>query len=289
MTEVSIILPTYNRGLYIRRAIDSVLSQTFQDFELIVVDDCSTDDTCNILSEYSDKRMRVIVNEQSVGAAVARNTGINSAKGNYIAFQDSDDVWLIDKLERQIKRLKERSDCQLCFGSFILFDHGQAKMKGLFAEHVVDLRKTLLKENVITPQTIVARAEFLKRHGTFDPAFPRYMDWDLALRVSALTEVLYEPEPLVVVFSTPGNLSSNVWNDFVARERLAMKHREKFEGHDRERAVNLAEAAHSAIVSRQYWVGTRTFVSALRAKPTSWAVWSRLCKSIFRAIESAYR
>jgi len=96
---ISVIMPTYNRARTLKRAIDSVLAQTYSDIELIVVDDCSTDNTKDIVDKYSDERLRYVRLKKNSGACVARNVGIEKAKGEYIAFQDSDDYWEKEKIE----------------------------------------------------------------------------------------------------------------------------------------------------------------------------------------------
>ena len=95
-------MPTFNCGRFIREAIDSVLSQTYSAWELIIVDDCSTDETKAIVSRYTDARIRYLRNMQNEGAALTRNRALREAKGRYIAFLDADDVWLPEKLEKQI-------------------------------------------------------------------------------------------------------------------------------------------------------------------------------------------
>jgi len=99
---VSIIMPTYNCGRFIRESIGSVLAQTYQEWELIIVDDLSTDDTDAIVRSYEDKRIRYMRNESNMGAALTRNRALCAAKGRYIAFLDADDIWTPDKLEKQI-------------------------------------------------------------------------------------------------------------------------------------------------------------------------------------------
>ncbi|MBO7502640.1 MAG: glycosyltransferase family 2 protein [Paludibacteraceae bacterium] len=103
MTElVSVIMPTYNCGRFIRESINSVLTQTYTDWELLIVDDCSTDDTESIVRSYNDSRIRYTRNEENLGAALTRNKALKNAKGRYIAFLDSDDVWAPEKFKRQI-------------------------------------------------------------------------------------------------------------------------------------------------------------------------------------------
>ena len=102
MDLVSIIMPAYNNGPFIREAIDSIISQTYTDWELLVVDDCSTDDTTSIVASFKDKRIHYQRNEYNMGAALSRNKAIQAAKGKYIAFLDADDKWLPTKLEKQV-------------------------------------------------------------------------------------------------------------------------------------------------------------------------------------------
>lgn len=104
---VSIVMPSYNCGRFIRETIKSVLAQTYSNWELLFVDDCSTDDTETIVRSFDDSRIHYYKNEQNSGAAVSRNRALREAKGHWIAFLDSDDLWLPEKLERQIHFMEE--------------------------------------------------------------------------------------------------------------------------------------------------------------------------------------
>ena len=115
---ISVIIPTYNREKLIMPAIDSVLKQTYQDIELIVVDDGSTDRTVELLKTIKDPRFYFVQTERNSGAPAARNIGIKQSKGEYIAFHDSDDIWMPHKLEKQLKFLKE-NDADVVGSNFL--------------------------------------------------------------------------------------------------------------------------------------------------------------------------
>lgn len=107
---ISIIMPSYNTAQFIKETVESVLAQTRSDWELIIVDDCSTDNTDDVIASYlSDERIKYIKNEKNSGAAVSRNRALREAKGRWIAFLDSDDLWTPDKLEKQIKFMEENN------------------------------------------------------------------------------------------------------------------------------------------------------------------------------------
>lgn len=106
---VSIIMPSWNTARFIRESIDSVRNQTYTNWELLIVDDCSTDNTDEIVASYSDERIRYFKNEKNSGAALTRNRAMREARGEWIAFLDSDDLWTTEKLERQLQFMKENN------------------------------------------------------------------------------------------------------------------------------------------------------------------------------------
>lgn len=145
---VSIITPAYNCAQYIVDAIESVLAQSFDNWEMWIVDDCSTDDTADIVNRYaSDPRINLMQNEANLGGAGARNRGIEAATGRYIAFLDSDDVWAVDKLERQLAAMQE-SDVALSFGDYEIMDEGGVVYEQIKAPARVSLSH-MLKHNYI--------------------------------------------------------------------------------------------------------------------------------------------
>ena len=106
---VSIIMPSYNTAKYISDSIESVIAQTYTDWELIIVDDCSTDDSLKVIRSFNDARIVVLQNEKNSGAAISRNYALREAKGKWIAFLDSDDMWTPEKLEKQIRFMKDNN------------------------------------------------------------------------------------------------------------------------------------------------------------------------------------
>ena len=137
---VSIVMPAYNAEKYIRNAINSVIRQTYKNWELIVVDDCSTDRTVNIILNFGDERIRLIKNERNSGAAISRNRALREAKGKWIAFLDSDDIWHAEKLERQLKFMN-KNRYAFTFTDYIIQLNGQWLPYINTAPNIVDKRK----------------------------------------------------------------------------------------------------------------------------------------------------
>ena len=118
---VSIIMPSYNTAKFIAETIDSVLAQTYTNWELIIVDDCSKDNTDEVVAKYTDPRIQYLKNEKNSGAAVSRNRALREAKGRWIAFLDSDDLWRADKLEKQIRFMTEKG-CAFSYTNYVEID-----------------------------------------------------------------------------------------------------------------------------------------------------------------------
>lgn len=136
---VSIIMPSYNSELFIKNSIESVLKQTYKNWELIIVDDYSTDKTVEIIKSFADERLRLFVNERNSGAALSRNKALREAKGKWIAFLDSDDEWLPNKLEEQINFMKMNS-YSFSYTDYIRCDDG-VKTKLITAPNKMTFRK----------------------------------------------------------------------------------------------------------------------------------------------------
>jgi len=201
--RVSAIIPVYNRRHTIGRAIQSVLEQTFQDFEIIVIDDGSTDGTGAMVEGPRDARIRYVRHERNRGAAAARNTGILAARGGYLAFLDSDDEWLPHKLAEQIALLEATSaDCQLSCSGFFLATN-DCDREYLHPAGSGWVRRLHWICDLSPGTTLVVRRECVEDVGLQDEEFPRYEDWDWLLRLSKRYNLGVVRKPLARVHRGP--------------------------------------------------------------------------------------
>lgn len=201
MPKVNIIIPTFNRAYCIERAIDSVLNQTFKDFDLWIVDDGSTDNTGELLTKYgTDKRFNYCRVENG-GVSKARNIGVSKTSGEWLAFLDSDDEWLEDKLERQIKYIKENPKCKLIHGEELWVRNGKRiNPKKVHKKSGGDIFERSLGLCLISPSAVILRRELLDEMNGFDEQFIVCEDYDLWLKVSCRYEVGYLSEPVLIKY-----------------------------------------------------------------------------------------
>jgi len=205
--SVSVIIPTCNRSTLVTRAIESVLSQTYTDFECIIVDDASNDNTYEVVNSYSDDRLICFRHDTNLGASAARNTGIKHSKGNFIAFLDDDDEWLSTKLEKQVKLIRSLSDkvgmihCWMDYfgqNGRIIKEH-HSVLRGHVFPCVID------RQRMGGCPTLLVRRKVIERIGWFDESLPRGNDGDFIRRVCRQYEVDYVPEVLVKVYTNHGD------------------------------------------------------------------------------------
>ena len=184
---VSIIIPAYNSAAYIREAIGSARTQTYQNIEIIVVDDGSTDNLKKILTPYITKGLIRYFYEGNKGLAAARNFGMRNAKGNYIAFLDADDIFLSGKIETQVKYLETHPECDVSYCDIWHFyeDSGAQNVSLRYNYYSGDeVFPNLLKKNFINPLTVVMRSSLVGRFGFFNEQFRRSEDWEYWVRLS---------------------------------------------------------------------------------------------------------
>ena len=162
---VSVVIPVYNASKYLAKTLDSALSQTYKNLEIILINDCSTDNSLEIMRDYekADFRIRVLDSEKNQGVAAVRNRGIQAATGEYIALLDSDDVWVEDKIERQLKLLKE-NNAQIAYSSYSFIDENDQPIMHPFIVPEETTYKQMLKCNEIGCSTAIVEADLFKKH-----------------------------------------------------------------------------------------------------------------------------
>lgn len=206
-TLVSVVIPTHNRADLLPRAVESVLNQTYSNLEVIVVSDGSTDATEDIVKRYSnsDSRVRFIGYSPAKGGNVARNTGIEASKGDYIAFLDDDDEWLPEKLQKQVNLLDNNDAIGLVYtGAHIIYVKEKVEYNSTSKERG-NLKTRILIDNCIgTTSTVVLRKSVLSQSGIFDESLNALQDYDLWIRIAQHSEIEVVPEPLINYYNYRG-------------------------------------------------------------------------------------
>ncbi len=240
-TTVTVVIPTYNRKGLLPRALASVARQIRLPEEVIVVDDGSTDDTEGLIRrQFPDVRY---LQQENRGVSAARNRGIREAKGEWVAFLDSDDEWLPEKLERQLDALREDSEFLLCHTNEIWIRRGKRvnpmKKHTKFGGFIF---KNCLPLCVISPSSVLVHRSLFERVGLFDESLPTCEDYDLWLRITSILPVLYLEEPLIMKYGGHADqLSHRHWGMDRFRIRALEKviDSEALSGEDRRAAAKM--------------------------------------------------
>lgn len=194
--KISVIMSVYNGEKYLRESIESILSQTFSDFEFIIVDDSSTDRSVETIQGYGDDRIKVTTNEKNIGLTKSLNKALAQARGDYIARQDADDISLPNRLEEQVKYFKKYPGVALLGTSIYRIDEDGRILGKMVA--TASPGKILFKENQFSHGTVMFRREVIDKLGGYDESFRCAQDYELWLRIAKhyevriLTQILYK-------------------------------------------------------------------------------------------------
>jgi len=228
---VSVIIPTYNRERLLVRSVKSVLNQTYQDFEIIIVDDASTDNTEKVVRSFNDERIRYVRHDKNKGEAAARNTGIKLARGKYIASQDSDDEWLPEKLHKQIDLIeKSPPHVGVVYTGFWKIEQNK-KTYIPFAwvkQKQADIHQELMKGNFIGCPVTLIKKQCFQKAGGFDESLSNLVDWEMWLRISKHYHFSCIDEPLAIAYYDKDNISDNPYSLATALESILSKHIKDF-------------------------------------------------------------
>lgn len=207
---VSVVIPVYNREKTIVRAVKSVLNQTYKNIEVIIVDDCSSDNSRVVIENAfsENNNVRYICLEKNSGACVARNRGVQLSKGKYVAFLDSDDAFLPNKIEKQISCLCE-TNAQLCATDYIRYrKDGSEEIVKTKPGSQEEVYNELLYCNFITTGTLLGYKECFVEV-PFDESLPRYQDWDLVLRLSQKYTFCFLEENTLLQYFQPVSITAS--------------------------------------------------------------------------------
>ena len=252
---VSVVIATYNRRKYLRYALESILSQTYTNLEVIVVDDGSTDGSENLVKSYNDKRIKYIYQENG-GQNNAKNTGLCSAKGKYLSILDSDDIWHSQKVEKQVKVLEAKPDVGLVYCGTNIIDEDNnlidTQPMVFYRGNVVD--KLMMKNFLYNGSNAMYRAECIYKTGVFDNSVKRMTDWDLYLRISLSYNFDYVNEYLLYYRVHNDNMSCG----FEKYEEAGLKILERLFDNpllskNHKKLRNKAYAARYSYMARRYF------------------------------------
>jgi glycosyltransferase involved in cell wall biosynthesis len=247
---VSIVLPTYERAALLGRSIRSVLQQTYEDFDLIVMDDGSTDDTAAEVARFSDPRVRYIRLETNQGAAAARNAGIRQSTGRFLAFQDSDDEWLPAKLERHMRAFEAcGEDVGIVYSDMLRIRRNGGshyhRSPDIVPGVLIDAGTRFYQVCKLGIQSTVIRRECFAAVGGFNEEFPALEDMELFIRLSRRYEFHHLHAPLVRYHETDG-LSKNMPAKVVARTLLLSLYQEDLQQSDADFVARERSSLHAA-------------------------------------------
>ena len=204
---ISVIIPTYNRENSILRSVKSVLNQTYNDIEVIVVDDGSTDNTANLIKSITDKRLRYFKYKKNKGQSFARNFGGKKSRGDIICFHDSDDEWLYNKLELQMNCFN-KVDCDFIFGQFE--KEGNIYPNAEFiTNNSQNLFENILKNPLISPTTLLCKKKILDDVGWFNKNTYCFEDYELSLKLSKKYKGMFFKGVLVKVYDVGDHVESD--------------------------------------------------------------------------------
>jgi glycosyltransferase involved in cell wall biosynthesis len=265
---VSVVIPTYNREKILIKSVQSVLNQTYEDFELIIVDDASTDDTDQVVSTFDDSRIEYIKHDENRGAPAARNTGIESSDGEFISFQDSDDEWDPRKLEKQMRVFEQSPpDVGVVYTGMIR----KREDKKVYIPYSSveqkegDIRHSLARQNFIPTQVATVRRKCFEEVSTFDGNCWPISDWELWIRISKQFQFKLVDEALVTGEVRPDSISKDTRTKVESRERIVNKHQSFF--NNASLARQLFYIGHGFMKLGETRSGRAYLIRAVKVKP----------------------
>ena len=266
---VSIIIPTHNMAKFLQLSAGSVFKQTYKNFELIIVDDASEDNTEEIIKQFNDKRIKYIKRDQKGGVSSARNCGIDNSRGDYIAFLDADNEWMENKLEKQMFKFENVSDdVGLVYthylGIFLTSGEVICEFKGCYSG---DVEADLAVGCFLGVCAVIIRRKCIEKVGYFDPDVDYNEDWDLWLRIAKYYKFDFIPEFLAKYYVHGNQLSCNLSPMVVAWENFLDKHKDMYEKMPSIYSMHLDYLGRISCFDDQFKKGRGYFLKSIKYKP----------------------
>jgi len=279
-----VIIPTYNRAHLIGRSIKSVLKQSYKDFEIIVVDDASTDNTKEVVMSFDDPRIQYISYEENKGASVARNMGIEIAKGKYIAFQDSDDEWMPEKLGKQMKVFENASmEVEIIHTDMLRIDENGEETywysPNIISDELIDPNTLNYQVYGLGLGTAIIKKSCFDKAGLFNEYLPRFIDLEFFIRLSRQCRFAHIEEPLVKYYATPG-ISTNFSARVIAEEFLLKKYYKDIKNNKKFLARKYHHLGFDLWHDGQLKKGRQYLVKAVKANPLN-IQYVKICAASF--------
>jgi len=284
---ISVIVPTYNRAHTIVHSIRSVMSQSYKNLEIIVVDDCSIDNTEQIIKNLNDQRIIYLKNQKNMGASSARNVGLEHSKGSLIAFQDSDDEWLPNKLEIQSKALKEsHSSVGVSYSSFLRIE-GDKKFyipSNRVRTKDGNIFECLLNENFIITPVLLVKSECFTKIGAFDNRISGMEDWDLCIRLSKHYKFCFTDKTLVIHNNREDSLSFAKINQVESMKIIVQKYENEYECTHKKLIAKQCSVLGSLLYQiGQSKEGRKYLIKAIKMHPLAISSWLKLLLTVLNA------
>ncbi len=291
MTEntVSVIIPTHNRPEQLRRAVRSVLNQTYTAVEIIVADDASTKDVEAVVKELGDERISYVRQETNKGAPAARNMGFRQSRGEYVLFLDDDDELLPEQIERLVQFSLEQKDKpgMVGCGFYYKVEGAEKKYHPTIPPHDDNMYRLLLRSNIFIMHSLLIRRECIEQAGYFDEALVACQDWDLWIRIAREYTIAVLPEILARHTVHGEQMTSNLERKITAREQILDKYKETLEKHPGILSFHRARLGKLHFLAGDRSTGRRYLKQAFKAEPSNLKFLLHLALSILNP--SGYR
>lgn len=272
---VSIILPTFNRKDTIQRSVNSVLNQSFSDFELIIVDDASTDSTREMLKCIHDNRIEFITHSNQRGAGAARNTGIAKARGEYIAFQDSDDEWMQNKLKDQLMIINSNKNIGAVFSPYLLINNTDIEQKPskIISGMQGNIFRNILGGSFVGTPTLLVRRSVFEKSGVFNEKLKTLEDWELVIRMAKCCHFACIKKFLLKAYATSESVSSNDQLMLQTVQEIIKIHRIDYDSYPQAEAKLWTSMGYRTCYSGKMNVGKNYFFKAIKLDMWKTSAW----------------